>query len=105
MINSGVLDSVPVAEIELDRTNPRMRKFLEMYGDAPTSEQIFLALGAGGDDDGGGTSTTFEKLKNSILTNGGVTQSIIMNRRQDGTLVCIEGNTRVSLYRSSLKTT
>lgn len=71
-----------------------------MYGNEPTPEQIFLALGAGNDDDiGSSTSTTFEKLKQSIITNGGVIQPVILNRRKDGTLVCVEGNTRVALYK------
>ena len=71
-----------------------------MYGDHPTPEQIFLALGAGNDDEAGSsTSTTFEKLKQSIITNGGIIQPVILNRRQDGSLVCVEGNTRVALYK------
>jgi len=101
MISSGVLESVAVADIVLDRSNPRIRKFLEMYPEEPTPEQIYQALGAGGgDDDSGAGGPTFEKLKNSILTNGGVIQPVILNRRSDGTLVCIEGNTRVALYKS-----
>lgn len=104
MINSGSHQLVSVEDIELDRSNPRIRKFLEMYGDQPTPEQIFLALGAGTDDDGGAsTSTTFEKLKQSILTNGGIIQPIILNQRSDGSLVCVEGNTRVALYKSFLQ--
>lgn len=96
---------VATNEIELDRSNPRIRKFLEMYGKDPTPEQIFLALGAGNDDDSGGsTSTTFEKLKQSIITNGGIIQPVILNRRGDGTLVCVEGNTRVALYKHFEKT-
>ena len=80
MVNSGVLSSIVVEDIELDRSNPRIRKFLEMYGDQPTPEQIFLALGAGNDDDSGNsTSTTFEKLKQSIITNGGIIQPVILN--------------------------
>ena len=101
MVGGGTLQSVPIAEIELDRSNPRIRKFLEMYGDDPTPEQIYLALGAGGEEvEGGSTSnTTYEKLKQSILTNGGVIQPVILNRHEDGILVCVEGNTRVALYR------
>lgn len=100
MVNAGVQQLVPVSDIELDRTNPRIRKFLEMYGDEPTPEQIFLALGAGNDDDSGASnSTTYEKLKQSILSNGSIIQPIILNRRIDGKLICIEGNTRVALYR------
>lgn len=98
-IRPGVLMPVPVAEIELDRANPRIRNWLEMYDD-PTPEQIFQALGAGSDDDSGDSSTTtFEKLRQSIITNGGVIQPVILNRTSDGRLVCIEGNTRVAIYR------
>jgi hypothetical protein len=91
---------VAVDDIELDRSNPRIRKFLEMHGDEPTPEQIFLALGAGNDDDTGSTtSTTIDKLKQSIITNGGIIQPVILNRRSNGSLVCVEGNTRVALYK------
>jgi hypothetical protein len=99
MVIGGVLELIPVADIELDRTNPRIRKFLEMYPDAPTAEQIYLALGAAGDDEGE-SSTSFEKLRNSILTNGGIIHPVILNRRADGSLICIEGNTRVALYKN-----
>ncbi len=92
----GTLQSVPVGEIQLDRDNPRIRKFLEMY-DEPTPEQFYLALGAAGDDDGD-HSANFDKLKNSIQTNGGIIQPIIVNRK-NGALICIEGNTRLALYK------
>jgi hypothetical protein len=101
MVQGGRHENVAVEEIELDRSNPRIRKFLEMYGDNPTPEAIFLALGAGNDDEpGSSTSTTFEKLKQSIITNGGIIQPVILNRRSDGSLVCVEGNTRVALYKN-----
>ena len=100
MVKSGAHMSVPIDEIELDQSNPRIRKFLEMYRDEPTPEQIFLALGAGNDDNvGTSNSTTYEKLKQSIISNGGIIQPIILNRRSNGTLICVEGNTRVALYR------
>jgi hypothetical protein len=44
MVRSGKHSLVPVHEIELDRSNPRIRKYLEMYGGQPSPEQIFLAL-------------------------------------------------------------
>ncbi|MBY2941839.1 hypothetical protein HFN97_20580 [Rhizobium laguerreae] len=104
MVNGGKHENVPVDQIELDRTNPRIRKFLEMYGDSPSPEAIFLALGAGNDDEpNASSSTTFEKLKQSIITNGGIIQPVILNRRKDGSLVCVEGNTRVALYKDFLK--
>jgi hypothetical protein len=99
MVNTGKHESVSVAKIELDQANPRIRKFLEMYGDTITADQIYQALGAAGDDESE-SSTSFEKLKNSILTNGGIIQPVILNRRANKSLVCIEGNTRVALYLS-----
>ncbi|WP_085035727.1 hypothetical protein [Ensifer aridi] len=105
MVNPGKHQSIAVDQIELDRSNPRIRKFLEMYGDNPSPEAIFLALGAGNDDEpGSSSSTTFEKLKQSIITNGGIIQPVILNRRSDGGLVCVEGNTRVALYKNFRET-
>jgi hypothetical protein len=90
-------ENVPIANVELDRNNPRIRRFLEMYPD-PNPEQIYMALGAGGEPAGEGGSS-FDKLKNSILSSKGIVQPIIVNRL-GGQLVCIEGNTRVAIYRS-----
>lgn len=91
------LQLIEVEQIHLDRNNPRIQKFLEMYGSHPTPEQFYLALGAAGDEEGD-HSATFEKLKNSIQTNGGIIQPIILNR-QNGKYVCVEGNTRLALYK------
>ena len=103
MVQSGIAELVPVAHVELDRSNPRIRKFLEMY-DTPTPEQIFLALGAGNDEESETPNVpTFQKLKQSILTHGGIIHPIILNRQDDGTLVCIEGNTRLALYKDFLQ--
>lgn len=102
MITCGVQQMVPVPDIELDRTNPRIRKFLEMYPEDPTPEQFYLALNAAGDEEGE-SSTTFDKLRNSIQTNGGIIHPVILNRRADGSLVCIEGNTRVAIYKNFIK--
>ncbi len=100
-IRPGLLRNVPVESIELDRDNPRIKQWLEMYPD-PTTEQIFQALGAGSDDGTETSSTTFEKLKQSIQTNGGVIQPVILNETDDGRLICVEGNTRVAIYRDFL---
>src|SRR5262249_58607384 len=93
-------ENFPVAEVELDRNNPRIRRFLEMYPN-PTPEQIYMALGAGGEPAGEGGSS-FDKLKNSILSSKGIVQPIIVNRL-DGRLVCIECNTRVAVYCSFIE--
>lgn len=99
---SGRLTLLPVLDVELDRTNPRIRRFLESYSGAPTYDQIALALDVAGSGDDGQGATTPEKLKNSILTNRGIMQPIIVNKQADGRLVCIEGNTRLYIYRSFL---
>lgn len=99
---TGKFALVPVSDIELDRTNPRIRRFLEIHKGEPTYEQIALALdvaNAGADEQG---ATTPEKLRNSILTNGGIMQPIIVHKQSDGRLVCIEGNTRLYIYRAFL---
>jgi len=100
-MRSGSLTILPIETIELDKTNPRIRRFLEVYPGEPTSDQIALALdvtGGSGDDQKG--ATTPEKLRNSILTNRGIMQPIIVHRQAGGRLVCIEGNTRLYIYKS-----
>ena len=97
-MTAGKLTLLPIDSVELDRTNPRIRRFLE-FQENPTLEHIALALDvAGGGDDNQG-ATTPEKLRNSIRSNGGIMQPIIVNRQGDGRLVCIEGNTRLYIYR------
>lgn len=96
---SGKHQYIPVKNIQFDLTNPRIRKFLEMYGEKPTAEQVYFALGAAGDDESE-SSTSFEKLKNSILTNGGIIEPILVNKKPQGKYVCIEGNTRLAIYKN-----
>lgn len=102
VLDNGQHKLVPVNDIQLDYTNPRIARFLEMYPrEEITPDRIFLALGASsGDEEEGGP--TFTKLKQSILTSRTIIQPIILNRQEDGTLVCVDGNTRVALYRDFL---
>lgn len=95
MVGPATLEQLAISQVELDRSNPRIAKFLEMYSD-PTPEQIFMALGAASDDDSD-ASTSFEKLRASIIRNGGIIQPIIVNRKA-GQYLCVEGNTRLALY-------
>ena len=98
MSSSFMYEILPVHQLQLDTTNPRIRKWIEMYGDSPSAEQIHLALGAGAGDTEA-SSTTFTSLRESIRTNKGIINPIIVNRRPDGILVVVEGNTRVAIYR------
>ena len=100
MKTTGKHEFLRVDQIELDLSNPRIARFLEMYDAPPTPEQVFMALGAGGDESDGSSGPTFHKLKQSILTNGGVIQPVVVNRMPDGRKICVEGNTRIALYRS-----
>lgn len=90
-----------VNSLELDRSNPRIAQYLEMYGDDITAEQMSLALSSG-DSLAGDTGTTFHSLRESIKTCGRIIHPIIVNRDAGGKLVVVEGNTRVLIYRELL---
>jgi len=93
---------VPVDRLTLDLKNPRIAKWVEMYGDKISAEHMSLALGAesGQTEEG---STTFYSLRESIKTNGGVIHPIIVNKESTGRLLVIEGNTRTLIYREFLQ--
>ena len=103
-MQSGQYELLPVDQVELDTRNPRIRRFLEIYDENTkrTEEQIAFALNAAIDsgDEGLKDATTPTKLRESIVANGGIRQPIIVNRRKDGSIVCVEGNTRLWIYRS-----
>ena len=92
------LMKLSIQEIEMDKTNPRIQRALSMYGDEITAERIALALKEGSADENGGSTTTFNRLKNSIKKNKGIINPIVVNKKQNE-YVCIEGNTRLLIYR------
>jgi len=98
MGSSARYELVPVDAIELDTTNPRIAHALSSYKPPYKAEQIYLALNAGGREEEGGTTTTFNKLKQSIFTNGGISQPVHLHEKAKGKYVSIEGNTRVAIY-------
>ncbi len=89
---------LPVDLLELDLSNPRIAQWVEMYGGSINPEQMSLALGKADAHSGEG-STTFHSLRESIRTSRGIIHPILVNRKTDGTLVVIEGNTRTLIYR------
>ena len=99
MDSSFRYEMLDLARLQLDATNPRIRQWIEIYGENPTAEQVHLALGAGSYDIAS-NSTTFSSLKESIRTNKGIINPIIVNRLTTGDFVVVEGNTRVAIYRS-----
>lgn len=87
---------IPIEQIELDLDNPRIKQWLEIYGDEITSEAIALALSA---SSGATTTSSYTTLKESIKVNKGIINPIIVNKNADGKLVVIEGNTRLQIYK------
>ena len=87
---------LPIDQVELDLDNPRIKQWLEIYGDKITSESIALALSA---SSGTSNTSTFTSLKESIRVNKGIIQPIIVNKNLEGRYIVIEGNTRLQIYR------
>jgi hypothetical protein len=97
MPTGGAFSFVKIDDIDLDTTNPRIQHYLEHQEPPYTEEMIKLALMTGGDDTDR-SGTTFNKLKQSVQTNGGIVQPVILEKNGNR-YRCIEGNTRVFLYR------
>ena len=92
-------EELPVDLIRLDLENPRIKQYIEMYGEDITSEGIALALSASG---GNGNTSTYTSLKESIRVSGGIINPIIVNHT-NGEYVVVEGNTRVQIYKEFAK--
>lgn len=87
---------LPIENIDLDKDNPRIKQWIEMYGDNVTSEGISLALQATSGDN---SSSSYTALKESIRNNQGIINPIIVNKKSDGNYIVIEGNTRLQIYK------
>ena len=75
--------SLPVDDVHLDKTNPRIQRLVAMYKDEPSDDQIGMALGAGAEVGVSG-GTSYNSLRASIQTNGGLIQPILVNKTADG---------------------
>lgn len=101
-MKSESFQSLPIHEVKLDTSNPRIRRFLEIYDQNEIGDHhIGLALNAPSSDSPTALAdtTTPSRLRESIIANRGIRQPIIVEKRKDGSLVCIEGNTRLWIYR------
>ncbi len=101
-MTSGSFQNLPIDEVNLDTSNPRIRRFLEIYDQTEIGDHhIGLALNAPSSDSPTALAdtTTPSRLRESIIANRGIRQPIIVDKRSDGSLVCIEGNTRLWIYR------
>lgn len=86
---------IPVEDIELDKSNPRIARGVAYYGENITSETMALLLGS--------TSEACASLRESIRENGGIIHPIVVNKRTDNGYVVIEGNTRLQIYKDFIK--
>lgn len=82
---------IPVEDIELDKSNPRIARGIAYYGENITSETMALLLGS--------TSEACASLRESIRENGGIIHPIVVNKRTGNSYVVIEGNTRLQIYK------
>lgn len=96
--NEVIYQHLPVSDLKLDRNNPRIAQWIEMYGDEVTTDQMSLALGAGAGEENTRSGTTFHSLREAIKTNGGIIHPIIVNSTDEGYIV-IEGNTRTLIFQ------
>lgn len=96
--NKRGYQDLPIDDAKLDMNNPRIAKWVEMYGNNPSADQISLALGVG-ESQGDSGGTTFQSLKASIRTNGGIIHPILVNCNGSKDLIVIEGNTRLAIYK------
>jgi len=96
-MGTAVYMDLPVDQIILDTSNPRIAKWLEMYSGDIDYNQIKLALYGAGDSQSGDSGSTFYSLRESIKNNGGVIHPILVNR-VNNQYIAIEGNTRTMIY-------
>ena len=91
------LIDLPISLIELDRENPRIKHFLEIYNGNITAEAIALALSTSANTNE--ASTSFSGLRDSIKVSKGIIHPIIVSHEPDDNYVVIEGNTRLQIYK------
>ncbi len=96
-MNNSLYHNLPIAQVELDLGNPRIKHFLEIYEGDITAEALALALSTASSSNE--KQMSFSSLKDSIKTSKGIIHPIIVNHQADGRFVTIEGNTRLQIYK------
>lgn len=93
-------DIIKINDVEFDADNPRIKMALEKYGDRLTAERIHFALRSA--TEGSRSVSSYTSLRDSLRASRGVMDPIRVIRRRDR-FVCIDGNTRVAIYKQFLK--
>ena len=85
---------VPIDDIVLDLENPRIGYWMDnvsRFSEPTSQEDLLLAIKGSGFDE-------YNSLKRSIEAGGGATEMIWVVKKE-GKYLCIDGNTRVIIYR------
>ena len=89
-----------VESIDYDTENPRIKKALEKYGDKLNAERIHFALRSASDGERG--TSSFVGLRDSIRACRGIQSPIVVTAHGDR-YNCVDGNTRLAIYKQFLK--
>ena len=92
---------IPIDDIDFDKENPRIRKALEKYGNQVNEERIFFSLKSASSN-GNDAASSFTGLKESIMASRGAQQEIVVIGKGNR-YTCIDGNTRLAIYKNLLK--
>lgn len=97
-------EQIEIDRIDLDVNNPRISQYVEFYKEV-TDDAIKLALQhtSAGEGSASGNSSTYVSLRESIRTQKGIINPIILVQKQAGHYLVIEGNTRLSIYQDFRK--
>ena len=89
------LDLIATDLIDFDEENPRIKVALEKYGDKLDDQRIRFALQTA--TEGSGSASSYRSLKDSIRAARGISVPIVV-WPDNGRFVCIDGNTRLTIY-------
>ena len=95
-IVKSIYDLIATDLIDFDQENPRIKVALEKYGDKLDDQRIRFALQTA--TEGSGSASSYRSLKDSIRSARGVSVPIVV-WPNNGRFVCIDGNTRLTIYR------
>ncbi len=93
--------SLNIDDVDFDDKNPRIKGALEKYGKDITAGRIHFAL-QNSADNGAKNASGFHRLKVSIRAEGKINEPIKVVKK-DGRTICIDGNTRLAIYREFAK--
>ena len=92
--------TIEVEKISYDTENPRIKMALEKYGEKLNAERFHFALSSATENSNG--TSSFTGLKDSIRASKGIISPINVIAKDRG-YICIDGNTRLAIYKQFIK--